>query len=97
MSDKTISNVKPLSIYNCLVPDLHIDSDEEVTGVKGVGSTPLVIETPHSTDQKVVEKKHLLVRPKIDFPTTKRENLLPRNYYSKNGGNSFSENSELLY
>jgi len=56
LSDKTISNVKPLSIYNSLETYLHIDFDKDGINPEGVEGTFLVMETPDSTDQQIAEK-----------------------------------------
>jgi len=96
LSDNSISYVKPSSIYNNLVSYLHIDSDKDEAYVEGVESTPLVMDTPHWTDQKVAEKKCSVMRPRIEFSTEKREILLPKKY-PKDDGNPFSENSQIFY
>lgn len=69
-SIETLSNVKPLSIYNSLVP--YIDSDKDDSDVESSSlsdddsSTLVTGKIKHSTDQKVPDKKPLVMRPKED-------------------------------
>lgn len=86
-SNKTIepssNGNKPLSIYNSLVP--YIDSDnngsdaEESSSLSGEDNIISVIgKIKHSTDQKVPDKKHLVLRPKDDSTNSVSKDTPPK-------------------
>lgn len=69
--EPSINGNKSLSIYNSLVPYIDSDnngSDAESSSLSGEDNTiPTMGKTKHSTDQKVPDKKPLVLRPKEDF------------------------------
>lgn len=72
VSESSTNGVKPLSIYNSLVPYIDSDkdgSDGESSSLSGGDTTVSVIvgKIKHSSDQKVPDKKPLVMRPKEDF------------------------------
>lgn len=70
--ESSTNGIKPLSIYNSLVPYIDSDkdgSDGESSSLSGEdnGSSPVILgKFKHSTDQRVPDKKPLVMRPKED-------------------------------
>lgn len=59
----TLNNVKPLSIYNSIVP--YIDSDRDDSDDSD-NTLSVIRKLKHLKDQKVPDKKPLVMRPKED-------------------------------
>lgn len=68
-TDPPTNSIKSLTLYNSLVPYIDSDKDDsdDESSLSGEENSKAVIEKiKHSTDQKVFEKKPLVMRPKED-------------------------------